>query len=71
MESFILWLLDVAGYWYSSLAHDFPAEIGSQYFDLAFAWGLCIIGIALIFIFALIPKLFQFVFSMFGRWGRN
>ena len=53
MESFILWLLDVAGYWYSSLAHDFPAEVGSQYFDLAFAWGLCIIGIALIFIFAL------------------
>lgn len=71
MENFVLWLIDVSGFLFSTLSERFPSEVGSQYFDLAFAWSLCIIAFVLIFTFAMIPKLLSFVYSMFGRWGKN
>lgn len=71
MTDFVAYLINIASYVYSTLYLQWGGETATAQFDLAYAWILVVLAIAFIFIFSLIPMLFRWIFSMFGRFGRN
>lgn len=71
MTEFVEYLINLVSYVYTSLYVNWGGQVETAQFDLAYAWILGVIFMALVFIFSLIPIIFKLIFSLLGRWGRG
>lgn len=71
MQSLVEYLMNVVSYVYSTMFINWGGQAGTFEFQVAFVWILVILGIGFFFIFLLVPLLFKWIFSVFGRWGRS
>lgn len=71
MQALVEYLLKLVSYVYSTMFIDWGGQVGTFEFQAAFVFILIILGMGFFFIFLLIPLLFKWIFSVFGRWGRS
>lgn len=71
MTDLVNYLIDICSFVFTTLYERWGGDTSLAQFDLAYAWILCILAIAFIFIFSLVPLLFKWIFNMFGKFGRN
>lgn len=69
MTEFVEYLINLVSYVYTSLYVNWGGQVETAQFDLAYAWILGVIFMALVFILSLIPIIFKLIFSLLGRWG--
>lgn len=71
MQALVEYLLNTVSFIYSTMMLSWGGELNTFEFQAAFVWILVILGVAFVFIFALIPLLFKWIFNVFGKWGRS
>lgn len=71
MHDLVEYLMTMVEYVYTSMFIRWGDQVSTAQFDLAYAWVLCILAIAMIFLFSLVPICLKWLLNYFGKWGRR